>query len=69
LSSAPAAQLDAVEIFRLIFGGRDASSNLGATMNYKLKQIIREIRDPAGKLTLLFVKDCNGLKMAVRLPR
>lgn len=38
-------------------------------MNYKLKQIIREIRDPAGKLTLLFVKDSNGLKMAVRLPR
>jgi len=38
-------------------------------MNYKLEQIIREIRDPAGKRTTLFVKDCNGLKMAVRLPR
>jgi predicted enzyme related to lactoylglutathione lyase len=138
-----------VEIFRLIFGGSDASSNRGVRMNYKLDhiafnckdlseaakyyenhfggkptpirkagdghgfcfinisgaaaiqliesqsesginhygfvtddveqvarelkeknaEIIREIRDAGGKLTTLFVKDCNGLKMEVRLPR
>ena len=32
-------------------------------------EILREIRDKDGKLTTLFVKDCNGLKMEVRLPR
>jgi catechol 2,3-dioxygenase-like lactoylglutathione lyase family enzyme len=32
-------------------------------------EILREIRDKEGKLTTLFVKDCNGLKMEVRLPR
>jgi catechol 2,3-dioxygenase-like lactoylglutathione lyase family enzyme len=32
-------------------------------------EIIREIRDKEGNLTTLFVKDCNGLKMEVRLPR
>jgi catechol 2,3-dioxygenase-like lactoylglutathione lyase family enzyme len=35
----------------------------------KNAEIIREIRSPDGKLTTLFVKDCNGLKMEVRLPR
>lgn len=32
-------------------------------------EIIRELRDKEGKLTTLFVQDCNGLKMEVRLPR
>ena len=32
-------------------------------------EIIREIRNADGKLTTLFVKDHNGLKMEVRLPR
>ena len=38
---------------------------------FKVKnaEILREIRDKDGKLTTLFVKDCNGLKMEVRLPR
>ena len=31
--------------------------------------ILREIRDKEGKLTTVFVKDCNGLKMEVRLRR
>lgn len=35
----------------------------------KNAEILREIRDQEGKLTTLFVKDCNGLKMEVRLPR
>jgi len=35
----------------------------------KNAEILREIRDKEGKLTTLFVKDCNGLKMEVRLPR
>jgi catechol 2,3-dioxygenase-like lactoylglutathione lyase family enzyme len=35
----------------------------------KNAEILREIRDADGKLTTLFVKDCNGLKMEVRLPR
>ena len=40
-----------------------------AELKAKNAEIIREIRDKAGKLTTLFVKDCNGLKMEVRLPR
>jgi len=35
----------------------------------KNAEILREIRNKEGKLTTLFVKDCNGLKMEVRLPR
>jgi catechol 2,3-dioxygenase-like lactoylglutathione lyase family enzyme len=35
----------------------------------KNAEILREIHDKEGKLTTLFVKDCNGLKMEVRLPR
>ena len=35
----------------------------------KNAEIIREIRDKDGKLTTLFVQDCNGLKMEVRQPR
>ena len=32
-------------------------------------QIIRENRDPSGKLTTIFVKDPNGLEMEIRAPR
>lgn len=40
-----------------------------AELKAKKAEIIREIRDKEGNLTTLFVKDCNGLKMEVRLPR
>ncbi|MGZ8425031.1 MAG: VOC family protein [Candidatus Binatia bacterium] len=40
-----------------------------AELKAKNAQIIREIRDKEGKLTTLFVQDCHGLKMEVRLPR
>ena len=42
---------------------------VAAELRAKNAEIIREIRDPSGKLTTLFVKDGNGLKMEVRLPR
>jgi predicted enzyme related to lactoylglutathione lyase len=32
-------------------------------------QIVRENRDPSGRLTTLFVKDPNGLEMEIRSPR
>jgi catechol 2,3-dioxygenase-like lactoylglutathione lyase family enzyme len=32
-------------------------------------EILRENRDPSGKLTTIFVRDCNGLQMEVRIPR
>lgn len=32
-------------------------------------QIIRENRDPSGKLTTIFLKDPNGLEIEVRVPR
>jgi catechol 2,3-dioxygenase-like lactoylglutathione lyase family enzyme len=32
-------------------------------------EIIRENRDPAGKLTTIFVKDPNGLELEIRCPR
>jgi catechol 2,3-dioxygenase-like lactoylglutathione lyase family enzyme len=32
-------------------------------------QIIRENRDPSGKLTTIFVKDPNGLELEIRAPR
>jgi len=40
-----------------------------AELSHKNAEVLREIRDKEGKLTTLFVKDCNGLKMEVRLPR
>jgi catechol 2,3-dioxygenase-like lactoylglutathione lyase family enzyme len=40
-----------------------------AELTAKNAEILREICDKDGKLTTLFVKDCNGLKMEVRLPR
>jgi catechol 2,3-dioxygenase-like lactoylglutathione lyase family enzyme len=42
---------------------------VAAELKAKNADIIREIRDGNGKLTTLFVKDANGLKMEVRLPR
>jgi catechol 2,3-dioxygenase-like lactoylglutathione lyase family enzyme len=32
-------------------------------------EIVRENRDPSGKLTTIFVKDPNGLEMEIRAPR
>jgi catechol 2,3-dioxygenase-like lactoylglutathione lyase family enzyme len=32
-------------------------------------EVLRENRDAAGKLTTIFVRDCNGLQMEVRIPR
>ena len=32
-------------------------------------EIIRENRDPSGKLTTIFVKDPNGLELEIRSPR
>jgi catechol 2,3-dioxygenase-like lactoylglutathione lyase family enzyme len=32
-------------------------------------EIVRENRDPSGKLTTIFVKDPNGLEMEIRSPR
>src|SRR5438093_13346521 len=32
-------------------------------------QIVRENRDPSGKLTTIFVKDPNGVEMELRSPR
>ena len=32
-------------------------------------QILRENRDPSGRLTTVFVKDPNGLEMEIRAPR
>lgn len=42
---------------------------VAAELRAKNAEILREIRAPDGKLTTLFVKDGNGLKMEVRLPR
>lgn len=47
----------------------DDIDQVAVDLRAKGAEIIREIRDPAGKLTTLFVKDGNGLKMEVRLPR
>ena len=40
-----------------------------AELRAKNAEILREIRDGNGRLTTIFVKDANGLKMEVRLPR
>jgi len=42
-----------------------------AAIDFKTKgaQIVRENRDPSGKLTTIFVQDPNGLEMEIRAPR
>lgn len=40
-----------------------------ADFRQKGAEILRENRDPSGKLTTIFVRDCNGLQMEVRIPR
>lgn len=47
----------------------DDMDKVVAELKSKNAEILREIRDKEGKLTTLFVKDCNGLKLEVRLPR
>lgn len=47
----------------------DDVDRVAADLRAKGAEILREIRDGAGKLTTVFVKDNNGLKMEVRLPR
>lgn len=47
----------------------DDMDHVLAELKAKNAEILREIRDKEGNLTTLFVKDCNGLKMEVRLPR
>lgn len=47
----------------------DDIDQVAAELRARNAEIIREIRSPDGKLTTLFVQDCNGLKMEVRLPR
>jgi len=47
----------------------DDVEQVAQDLREKNAEIIREIRDASGKLTTLFVKDCNGLEMEVRLPR
>ena len=42
---------------------------VAAEFKQKGTQILRENRDASGKLTTIFVKDCNGLQMEVRIPR
>ncbi len=46
----------------------DDMDRVVADLKAKNAEILREIRDQEGKLTTLFVKDCNGLKMEVRVP-
>ena len=47
----------------------DDADQVVAELRAKNGEILREIRDGNGKLTTIFVKDANGLKMEVRLPR
>ncbi|MBM4260256.1 MAG: VOC family protein [Deltaproteobacteria bacterium] len=47
----------------------DNIDGTAAELKSKGAEIIREIRDQDGKLTTIFVKDCNGLSMEVRIPR
>ena len=47
----------------------DNIANAVAELKAKDTEIIREIRDKEGKLAILLVQDCNGLKMEVALPR
>lgn len=47
----------------------DDIDGTASELRQKGAEIIREIRDQDGKLTTLFVKDCNGLSMEVRIPR
>jgi len=42
---------------------------VAADFKQKGAEILRENRDASGKLTTIFVKDCNGLQMEVRIPR
>lgn len=42
---------------------------VAADLKTKGAKIIREIRSPDGRLSTLFVEDCNGLKMEIRIPR
>jgi catechol 2,3-dioxygenase-like lactoylglutathione lyase family enzyme len=47
----------------------DDIDKVAAEFKAKGAEILRENRDLAGKLTTIFVKDCNGLQMEVRAPR
>ncbi|MGH7825606.1 MAG: VOC family protein [Candidatus Binatia bacterium] len=47
----------------------DEIDQVAAEFKQKGAQILRENRDASGKLTTIFVKDCNGLQMEVRAPR
>lgn len=47
----------------------DDVDQVAAELRAKNGEILREIRDGSGKLTTIFVKDANGLKMAGRWPR
>jgi hypothetical protein len=44
------------------------TEQVAAALRSKNAEIMREIRAAGGRLTTLFVRDCNGLKMEVRLP-
>lgn len=47
----------------------DEIEKVAADFKEKGAQILRENRDSTGKLTTLFVEDCNGLQLEVRVPR
>jgi catechol 2,3-dioxygenase-like lactoylglutathione lyase family enzyme len=47
----------------------DDVEQVAKDLREKGAQIIRENRDPSGKLTTIFVKDPNGLEMEIRAPR
>jgi len=47
----------------------DDIEQVATELHGKNAEIIREIPKPDGNLTTLFVKDCNAVKMEVRLPR
>lgn len=47
----------------------DDIEQVAAEFRQKGAEVLRENHDAAGKLTTIFVKDCNGLQMEVRIPR
>jgi len=47
----------------------DEIEKVAAGLKEKGATIVRENRDPSGKLTTIFLKDCNGLEVEIRVPR
>ncbi|HXG52265.1 MAG TPA: VOC family protein [candidate division Zixibacteria bacterium] len=47
----------------------DDIDHVASEFRRKGAEIVRENRDASGKLTTIFVKDCNGLQMELRTAR